>query len=107
GSKKALVVWGGWDGHDPKAVGELFEEILVGEGFEVEVSNTLDSFLNPALAELRLIVPVWTMGEISADQSKAVTSAVASGVGMAGCHGGMCDAFRNDSEWQFMTGGQW
>src|SRR5690606_29382888 len=61
----------------------------------------------PGLSELSLIVPVWTMGEISGEQSRAVTSAVAGGVGMAGCHGGMCDAFRNDSEWQFMTGGQW
>lgn len=26
---------------------------------------------------------------------------------MAGCHGGMCDAFRNSTEWQFITGGQW
>src|SRR5690606_32183816 len=29
------------------------------------------------------------------------------GVGIAGCHGGMCDAFRGSTEWQFMTGGQW
>jgi type 1 glutamine amidotransferase len=35
-----------------------------------------------------------------------VTNAVASGVGLAGCHGGICDAFRNDTDWQFMTGGQ-
>jgi len=32
---------------------------------------------------------------------------VAAGTGLAGCHGGMCDAFRWDTEWQFMTGGQW
>jgi type 1 glutamine amidotransferase len=36
-----------------------------------------------------------------------VAKAVGAGVGLAGCHGGMCDAFRNDTEWQFMTGGQW
>jgi type 1 glutamine amidotransferase len=33
--------------------------------------------------------------------------AVEAGVGLSGCHGGMCDAFRMDTEWQFMTGGQW
>lgn len=29
------------------------------------------------------------------------------GVGLAGCHGGMCDSFRNNVDWQFMTGGNW
>ncbi|HSW25509.1 MAG TPA: ThuA domain-containing protein [Burkholderiaceae bacterium] len=29
------------------------------------------------------------------------------GVGMAGFHGGMCDAFRESVDYQFITGGQW
>lgn len=106
--RSALVVWGGWDGHEPKAVGEHFASILAGEGFSVESSDSLDSFLRTDLADFSLIVPVWTMGEISAEQSKAVCAAVSEhGVGIAGCHGGMCDAFRANTEWQFMTGGQW
>ena len=28
-------------------------------------------------------------------------------VGMAGCHGGMGDSFRENTDWQFMVGGQW
>lgn len=102
----ALVVWGGWDGHEPQSVAELYREILEAEGFDVTVSTTLDSFLDPALTELDLIVPCWTMGEITHEQSQAVTKAVAGGVGMSGCHGGMGDAFRNDTEWQFLVGGQ-
>ncbi|MOA09776.1 Trehalose utilization [compost metagenome] len=47
------------------------------------------------------------MGEISNDQVSSVLKAVASGVGIAGCHGGMCDSFRNNTEWQFLTGSQW
>ena len=54
-----------------------------------------------------LIIPVWTMGQISPEQEKAVTTAVAEGVGIAGCHGGMCDSFRNSVKWQCMTGGDW
>jgi type 1 glutamine amidotransferase len=50
---------------------------------------------------------MWTMGTIRREQLLPVLEAVASGVGLAGCHGGMCDAFRNETEWQFMTGGQW
>lgn len=105
--KKALVVWGGWDGHEPEQVARHFASLLKEEGFEAEVSSTLDSFLSPALVEISLIVPVWTMGDITPEQSQAVCKAVEGGVGIAGCHGGMCDSFRANTDWQFMTGGQW
>lgn len=108
-SRSALIVWGGWDGHEPDKVAFFFEEILKGEGFEVEVSDTLDAFCDAdKVAGLSLIIPVVTMSTITAEQRDPVIKAVADhGVGVAGCHGGMCDAFRNDSEWQFMTGSQW
>ncbi len=108
-AKKALIVWGGWDGHEPEAVADLFAEILRSEQFEVKVSDTLDAFLDVEFVKSQnLIVPVWTMGSITGEQSASVTSAVAEhGVGIAGAHGGMCDSFRNDTEWQFMTGSQW
>jgi type 1 glutamine amidotransferase len=108
-TKKALIVWGGWDGHQPKQVGELFAKILRDCDFEVEVSDTLDAFKDEAkLMSLNLIVPVWTMGKISNEQANPVFKAVREGgVGIAGCHGGMGDSFRENTEWQFMTGGQW
>ncbi|NLJ25110.1 MAG: hypothetical protein GX354_06765 [Firmicutes bacterium] len=107
-ARKALIVRGGWDGHQPVEVSELFREILVNEDFEVEISETLDSFLDvEKLKALDLIVPVWTMGKITREQVFPVLEAVASGVGLAGCHGGMCDSFRESVHWQFMTGGQW
>ncbi|TFE29438.1 ThuA domain-containing protein [Cohnella luojiensis] len=106
--KKALIVWGGWDGHQPKEVAEIFRGQLVEEGFEVEVSNTLESFADgEKLKGLDLIIPVWTMDRISQEWVNNVSAAVQSGVGLAGCHGGMCDAFRENTDWQFMTGGQW
>ncbi|CAM4378992.1 ThuA domain-containing protein [Paenibacillus typhae] len=107
-AKKALIVRGGWDGHEPVQVSEIFGGLLEAEGFEVEISDTLDSFKDEEkLLGLSLIVPIWTMGEISNEQLQPVLKAVASGVGLAGCHGGMCDSFRNSVEWQFMTGSQW
>lgn len=107
-ARNALIVWGGWDGHQPRQVGEIFADVLKKEGFEVEVSDTLDAFKDTdRLAKLNLIVPIWTMGKISAEQWTPVNLAVQGGVGIAGCHGGMCDAFRENTEWQFMTGGQW
>jgi type 1 glutamine amidotransferase len=106
--KKALIVWGGWDGHEPEQVAGTFRDALTEMGFEVEVSNTLDAFRDQEkLLGLHLIVPVWTMGNIAREQLVPVLKAVESGVGIAGCHGGMCDAFRQSTEWQFMTGGQW
>jgi hypothetical protein len=105
---KALIVWGGWDGHQPKEVAEIFRELLAKEKFDVEVSDTLDAFADAGrVKSMNLLVPVWTMGKISAEQLTPVLAAVQGGTGIAGCHGGMCDSFRESTEWQFMTGGQW
>ena len=107
-SKKALIVWGGWDGHEPQPVSKVFKKTLEQEGFKVEVSDTLESLEDvEKLKSLHLIVPVVTMSEISREQVAAVNTAVANGTGIAGCHGGMCDAFRTSVEWQFITGGNW
>ena len=104
----ALIVWGGWDGHEPQQVAEIFDKALTQHGFAVTVADTLDAFRDAdKLKSLSLIVPVWTMGEIDKDQLNPVLEAVKGGVGLAGCHGGMCDSFRNATEWQWMTGGQW
>lgn len=104
---KALIVQGGWDGHQPKEVSELFARVLREEGFEVEVSDTLEAFADgEKLKGLSLIVPVWTMGKLEGKYGQNVLAAVASGVGIAGAHGGMCDSFRENSDWLFLTGGQ-
>lgn len=104
--KKALIVYGGWSGHDPQGVAELFKEILESENFAVTLSDSLDSFLED-LTVYDLIVPVWTMGSLPNGAENNICEAVAKGTGIAGCHGGMCDAFRNSTKWQFMTGAQW
>ncbi len=105
---RALITWGGWDGHEPDKVAALFAGDLRAAGMQVEVTDTLACFDDPgALADLALIVPVWTMSTIGKEQSANVCAAVEAGVGLAGCHGGMCDAFRDDVLWQFMTGAQW
>jgi type 1 glutamine amidotransferase len=106
--KTALVVWGGWDGHDPEATAALFAGELRDAGYRVEVSDTLDACLDAAaMRSWDLIVPVWTMGVITKDQERGLLDAVAAGTGLAGWHGGLADAFRNNPEYQFMVGGQW
>jgi type 1 glutamine amidotransferase len=106
--KKALFVWGGWEGHEPKQCVDIFAPWLVEQGFDVEISNTLDSYLDAQkMKSLDLIVQVFTMATITGPQEKGLLEAVKSGVGMAGWHGGMADAFRSNVEYEFMTGGQW
>lgn len=105
---RALITWGGWPGHEPDRVAALFRDMLEAEGAEAEVTDSLDPFDDPdRLGALDLIVPVWTMSELSRERATHVSEAVARGVGLAGCHGGMCDAFRGNPLWQFMTGGNW
>jgi type 1 glutamine amidotransferase len=107
-SKSALLVWGGWPGHSPKECTELFGPWLESQGYDVEISDTLDSYMDAdKLQALSLIVPVWTQGEIAPEQVQNLLTAVHSGVGIAGWHGSMGDSFRMSTDYQFMVGGQW
>ncbi len=106
--KKALMVWGGWSGHEPQQCVDIFAPVLRDAGYDVEISDSLDVYTDAAkMQTLSLVVPVWTMGEISGDQCKGLLSAVRQGVGIAGWHGGMGDSFRQNVDYQFMVGGQW
>ncbi len=105
--KKALIVYGGWPGHEPQATSELWAAELKSAGFEVQFSDSLASFDHESfLRDFNLILPNWTMGELTAEQEKNLVAAVAGGVGLGGFHGGMGDAFRNATNYQFVVGGQ-
>jgi uncharacterized protein len=105
---KALITWGGWPGHEPDKVAAIFRAMLENAGMDVEVTDSLACFDDgEALRDLDLIVPVWTMSELSKEAAVNVSEAVSRGTGLAGCHGGMCDAFRSNVLWQFMTGANW
>ena len=106
--KSALFVCGGGEGHEPEKCAAIFAPHLEENGYEVEISRTLDSYLDEEkLRSLDLIVPIWTMGTITEEQEKGLIGAVESGVGLAGWHGGMADSFRESINYQFMVGGQW
>lgn len=106
--KKALMIAGGWDGHEPVQCARLVEGWLKERGFSVRLEETLEVLTEAdALRDVAVVIPAWTMGKITSDQCKALCAAVRAGVGIAGWHGGMCDAFRENTEYQFMTGGQW
>jgi type 1 glutamine amidotransferase len=105
--REAMIVWGGWSGHEPDQGAKIVSEMLTGHGFKVRVETSTKAFADPAIADLSLIVPIITMARIEKDELANLTHAVREGVGLAGFHGGMCDTFREAVDYQFMTGGQW
>jgi type 1 glutamine amidotransferase len=108
--RRALILCGGWDGHEPKLVAARYKTFLEGENFEVEIAESVDCLKElDALLQLDIILADWTGwdGAMPREYTNNVSEAIGSGVGMAGCHGGMCDSFRNDVNWQFITGANW
>ncbi|MFP4501942.1 MAG: ThuA domain-containing protein [Candidatus Hydrogenedentota bacterium] len=106
--KQALMVWGGWEGHEPRQCVDRFAPVLISHGYEVEIVNTLEVFTDlDKLHAQSLIVPCWTMGALTPDQERCLLDTVRLGTGIAGWHGGMGDAFRGNPAYQFMVGGQW
>jgi type 1 glutamine amidotransferase len=105
--RKALIVWGGWSGHEPAEGARILSGMLQAEGFAVAVETSTAAFADPALSDLSLIVPICTMMTMEKAETAGLLAAVESGVGLAGYHGGMCDAFRSEPSYHFMTGGQW
>lgn len=106
--QKALIFRGGWDGHEPELVSERFRGWLESENFTVEISDTLEILADKEfLKEQDLIIPMWTQGNMDDRYAFHISEAVEAGTGIAGCHGGMCDSFRWNIEYQFITGSQW
>jgi uncharacterized protein len=106
-SKRALVVRGGWEGHEPVVTTDLFVPFLRDNGYKVETSDTLSVYEDAArLAATDLVVQCWTMGEITKEQCEGLVGAVRAGTGFAGWHGGIVDAFRGNVDYTLLTGGQ-
>ena len=106
--KKALFICGGWAGHEPFQTAEIIIQKMQESGVECDLQDNQECLLAEDLQKkYDLIVPVWTMGEISREASLALRNAVLAGTALGGWHGGMCDALRKDTEYQFMCGGQW
>jgi type 1 glutamine amidotransferase len=104
-AKRALLVRGGWVGHDPVAATDRYAKVLSAHDYAVSKSDTLDAYLDD-LSGYDLIVQCWTMGTITAEQLAGLMAAVHAGTGFAGWHGGIVDAFRDQPNYHLLTGGQ-
>ncbi|UJW77284.1 ThuA domain-containing protein [Rhizobium sp. SL42] len=105
--REALIVWGGWSGHEPEQCAEIIRDMLQEDGFKVYVERSTEAFADPSIHDLSLIVPIMTMSKIEKEEAKNLATAIENGVGFAGYHGGAGDAFRECVEYQFIVGGQW
>jgi uncharacterized protein len=105
--KQALICWGGWEGHTPERSAAIAKDLLETHGFAVRLEQGTGAFADKAILDINLIVPMITMSTIEKAEVDNLCAAVRGGVGLAGMHGLMCDSFRNETEYQFMTGGQW
>lgn len=105
--RSALIVWGGWSGHDPEECAAIYRRWLHEDGFTVRVENNPEVFLEPEIRDLSLIVPCTTMDKISREAADNLAAAIQGGVGMGGHHGTMGDSFHDSPVYQFITGGQW
>lgn len=106
-TKSALIVWGGWDGHTPEQSARRVGDILSAHDFAVTIEPTTEAFADAELSRYDLIIPAVTMSRIEREELTNLIAAVRAGTGLAGFHGLMCDSFRNEPDYQFMTGGQW
>jgi len=106
-NKSILLVYGGWDGHQPKEFKDLLLPWLEEQGFEVVVSNSLSIYADKEkMTSFDLIIQSWTMGEITKEEETGLIEAIKNGAGLAGCHGGIGDSFRSNTNFLFMVGGQ-
>jgi len=105
--KSALFLWGGSDEHEPEKCVQVFAPLLQLAGFSVQYADNLRVLSDRAkLRAYSVIIPCWTGGSITSEEESNLLDAVNSGVGIAGWHGGIADAFRTAAAYQLMVGGQ-
>ena len=106
-TKNALIVRGGWDGHQPVEATELFIPYLRDNGFEVRVEENTAVYADAeSMAGVDLIVQCNTMTTIEPEEFAGLRTAVENGTGLAGWHGGIADSYRNNSDYLHLIGGQ-
>ena len=104
--KTILLISGGWEGHGPEKIVQFIAERLKGSDFQATIETSLACLEDlEKLKAYDVIFPCWTMGTLSPLQSANLIEAVRSGVGLAGIHGGMGDAFRGNLDYEWMVGG--
>ena len=103
----ALVVRGGWDGHQPIEATNEFIPHLTANGFTVRVEDSTTVYAEADyMGTVDLVLQCMTMSTIGPDELAGLIVAIEAGTGLAGWHGGIADSFRNSSDYLHLIGGQ-
>ena len=106
-TRHALVVRGGWDGHQPVETTGIFIPFLESHGFEVRVEKSPAPYADADyMAIVDLIVQTNTMSTITRDEFAGLRLAIENGTGLGGWHGGIADSYRNNADYLQLIGGQ-
>ncbi len=106
-ARKALVVRGGWDGHQPVETTGLFIPFLEANGFDVRIEESSKVYADADyLATVDLVVQTNTMTTIEPEEFAGLRHAVENGMGLGGWHGGIADSYRNNVDYLQLVGGQ-
>ena len=105
--RKAIIVWGGWQGHEPEQCADIVGDLLREDGFAVEVTGDLGIFGSPLLAQADLLVPVITGESLEKAHADALLDAVRGGLGLGGHHGSLATSFKESWPFRYVSGVTW
>lgn len=105
--RRALVVRGGWTGHQPVETTDFFLPFLRENRFDVRVEDSPAVYAEDEyMRGVDLIVQNVTMSTIEDGEFRGLRAAIERGTGFAGWHGGLADSYRNTAEYLHLVGGQ-
>ena len=105
--RKALIVWGGWQGHEPKQCADIVADLLREDDFTVEVTGDLGVFGSPTLAKADLLVPIITGEKLEKEHAAGLVETVRGGLGLAGHHGALATSFKESAPFRYVSGVTW
>jgi uncharacterized protein len=105
--RKAIVVWGGWKGHEPREGAEIVGGMLREQNFDVEITDDLGILGSSNLREASLLVPIITGETIAKAEVETLTAAVRGGLGLAGYHCALATSFKESPAFHYLTGVTW
>jgi hypothetical protein len=102
--KRALIIYGGWEGHTPERFADFaHEQLLVG--YDVTRSQDLDLLRYENLSQFDLLLPIWTFGDLTEAQEAGLLKASTEGLGVVAWHGAT-NSFLKSRQHKFWLGGQ-
>ena len=104
---RALIVWGGWEGHKPRETAEVLRQILLPHGYDVIVTADIAALGARDIGTIDLVIPYVTNAEIEKATALGLIAAVRAGTGLAGHHAAMATSFRASTDFNYLAGVQW